>query len=288
MMVDKENFGKKKSSAGTVIKIAILVVIIIALAYLYEMYGTLPVSILSAAISGKPLNFQTFSSVINQKLQSEDVGAKYTGSIKIASDPPFNFTFEDADGAYLYGLIAQDLPGFGSPQLTFTFTPYSNSVYLFCEDGSPAIAHSLANSGLNATSGELNGTEALCFKPTINNSTESFRFLNVFMNLYGFQNISTQSLGLGSYGSSATPCYNYAGTGSAEINSTIVGSKGQYYMPATMKFNTCISSQYMIPLSLSATFTAQNGKTVSVSMQTYGLIFNQGNLTGFISPITGN
>ncbi len=283
MMTNKGGSGKKKSKIRLVIKILVLIAVIAALAYLYDMYGTLPVSVLSIAASGKPLNFQALSSVITQKLHSEDVGAKYTGSITVGSDPAFNLTFVDYYGIYYYGISATSLPGFGAPQLALV--QGSNSSYMFCELGSGEIARSLANSGLSETPGELNGTEVLCFQPTVSNATESLKFLNEFINLGGFQNVNTQSLGLGSY--NGLPCYTYSGTGSAEINSTIVGSTGQYYIPATMKFNTCFSSQYLIPLSLNATFTAQNGATVNASIAAYGGILNGMNATS-IQPPSGN
>ena len=64
----KQSVGKRGRK-----KIAILVAAIIILgiiAVLYEMYGSLPASLLSAVNSGKPLNSTVISSIMFQKIAS--------------------------------------------------------------------------------------------------------------------------------------------------------------------------------------------------------------------------
>ncbi len=270
-MASKQEKGTKpqvkKSHVARNIGLVILLVIIATLGYLYLQYGTIANVAFSAVTSGKPLNQQAFESAVIQKLDSENVGANYTGHITINSDPAMSLRFGDAFGQIYYELKIQNLSGFGSPDMAYFSNPSGyQSGYSFCVQGSPLLASTIIN-GYN-----LSGSSIRCYLNSGDNLTQSINFLNAFVLFPSASNVSTTSVGLSSY--YGTPCYIYAGTGNIWINSTMVGSKSAKYIPATMKFNTCFSSKYLLPLTLTANFTAQNGATVNVFLNTTGIVLN--------------
>lgn len=254
----------KKSHTGRNVGIVILLVIIASLAYLYLQYGTIANVALTAATSGQPLNAQTFESAVMQKLSSENVGANYTGSIVVGSDPALRLSFLDDYGTFFYGLYFQNLTGFGSPDIQYIGGGSFNGISgpTMCVNGSPQLANTITNGFY------FGGNK--CFYVNSQNSFEAFDFLNTFMLFPADSNVSTSAVGLSNY--AGTPCYVYSGTANVWINSTIVGSTAGKYIPAALKFNTCFSSQYLLPLTLTANFTAQNGETVNVALNTTGIV----------------
>ncbi len=252
----------KKSHTARNVGIVILLVIIASLGYLYLQYGTLANVALSAVASGKPLNQQAFESAVVQKLSSENVGANYTGHITIGSDPALSLSFVDYFGQIHYLLYMQNVPGFGSPTIYFIPNYDGNQGSEFCVSGSPLLAGTITN-GFNLSNGR-------CYAGAGSNLIQSIDSLNTFVLFPSFSNVTTTSLGLSSY--YGTPCYVYSGTGNVWINGTMVGSASGKYIPSTVKFNTCFSSQYLLPLTLTANFTAQNGATVNVSLNTAGVV----------------
>ena len=88
------------------------------------------------------------------------------------------------------------------------------------------------------------------------------RIANYYIDVSSLSGITTKSYGLSSY--TGQPCYYISGSGTMQVNSTLVDVNTSAQAPVNLDFSTCLSAQYNIPLDLSMNMTAANGSTIKV------------------------
>lgn len=275
---DVEKDDKKQSVGKGRKKIVILVAAIIILgiiAVLYEMYGSLPTSLLSAMNSGKPLNSTVISSIMFQKVASmPSFQANYTGNITINSDPLIIVGFQSYGGMLLAGITTSSSAPASFPLGNFDLhydgkiqsnqsNPISVNQSCFFTDN-PTLANQIklqpaASSVYNNLAGRSYGG---C-QPWSNQSFAD-KIGNLILNISSISNVNITSYGVSSY--AGIPCYDARGSGNLDVNSTLFAYSGARYEPAKMEFNACLSAQYNMPVYLGILFIPVNGGQFELSV----------------------
>ena len=272
---------KKKGKGHKRLKIAAVTIIIIlgALLVLYEMYGSLPSSILSAVSSGKQLNATTLQGIIFQKVNAAPMfSVNYTGNITIKSDPPFSVSFIKYYNETWYSFIAHNFT-FPTHNLT-VFNSSSTSIILLIPNSNNNAYGTLCVGGIPVRIGTSFGGYK-CFQ-TYGNGTQEAAIANLFFNVSSLSNMAITSYGLNM--DNGQPCYLISGTGTIDVNSELLGSNSSAYTPMNLNFKACLSAQYNIPIQIVATMTAANGAnvTIDVSESALGTTTNSNEVT--VSP----
>jgi len=250
----KKGKGRKKGLIGLVI----IVIILGALVYLYETYGNLPTALLSIVSSGKQLNATTLKGVLLQKINStKTFVVNYTGQIIIRKDPAVSFSFAKYYNSTRVSFSVTDLLQFGNVSAIFISRNISTHGTLCIKASSSSILD-LINSS-NVTNGYK------CVQ-TDNSSVQAqlMRIADVFVNVSSLSNIAIKSYGIQLY--NGQPCYSVSGSGSIEVNSTLVDGDSAAQTPVNVGFSACFSAQYNIPLYISANLTASNGSNIIINL----------------------
>jgi type II secretory pathway pseudopilin PulG len=261
-MAAKESADKSAKSGKGHRKrwIALIVVLVIlgVLAYLYEMYGSLPTMLISVLSSGKQLNSTTMEGAMLQKLNAtKTLAASYSGQITFNSDPSANFSFTKYYGDIRVAFSASGIPAFGNVSAIFV-TSNTSAHGTLCIKTSSASIFDMFNSS--------NVTDGYKCMQTYNTSAREqlFRVADIFVNLSSLSYATLKSYGISFY--NGQPCYSASGSGSIEVNSTLVGGSSSTQTPVNAEFSTCLSAQYSIPLYISANLTAANGSSIRVRL----------------------
>ena len=272
---------KKKGKGHKRLKIAAVAIIIIlgALLVLYEMYGSLPSSILSAVSSGKQLNATTLQGIIFQKVNAAPMfSVNYTGNITIKSDPPFSVSFIKYYNETWYSFISYNFT-FPTHNLT-VFNSSSTSIILLIPNSSNNAYGTLCVGGIPVGIGTSFGGYR-CFQ-TYGNETQEAAIANLFFNVSSLSNVTTTSYGLSQY--NGQPCYLISGIGTIDVNGELLGGNFSAETPMSLDFRACLSAQYDIPLNIQANMNAANGASIyiDVSESALGTTTNGNEVT--VSP----
>ena len=243
-----EQKKEKRRGKGRVALIVVLIVVLVG-AYLFLTYGSLPEAVLTA----KQLNSSTMISIMTQKINSaSDVNLSYTGSIIVnGSDPELTFYYYKYDGHINSHLEIQHLSAVGNVSASVVWNNYSRSEV-------SCVIYNYTNP---------NSTQ-VCKNSDYPYSVYS-QILGTLFNVSSVSNVHTTSYGLQSV--SGQPCYDVKGSGSVDVNGTIVNRPGN--IPSTFNFNTCLSAQYDVPLSVNVSVKLKTGGTIAFSIKNYGRLF---------------
>ncbi len=240
---------KEKRHGKGMIALAAILVIVLAGAHLFVTYGSLPEAVLTA----KQLNSSTMVSIMTQKINSaSNVNLSYTGSIIInSSDPELTFYYYKYDGHVNSDLRIQNLATVGNVSASIIWDNNSAS----------EISCALYNY-TNPNSIQVCG-----------NSNYPYgvysQILGTLFNVSSVDNVQTTSYGLQSF--NGQPCYDVKGSGSVDVNGTLVNRTE--YIPSTFNFNTCLSAQYDVPLSVNVSVKPNTGGTIDFNIQNYGRLY---------------
>ena len=241
--------GKGKVSSRRII-LALFALIVIAGAYLFFTYGSLPALVITA----KNLNSTTLVSIMAQKVNSTAlVNLSYSGSIVINNTDPLVSFFYNKNGSKSWS------------ELRLTEMPNVRDIE--------------AKTYLNQTSG--NGVGCVVYNFTDQNATQKCEnspypyavytnILGYLFNLSSVGNVSTVSYGLKVV--SGEPCYSVSGSGTVMINEGLFNKTG--YAPARFTFNTCLSAKYNVPLDVEVHAVLNNGDSISFDVQNYGMVWS--------------
>ena len=240
--------GKKKGFGWWKVLLP-LALIIIAVAYLFFVYGSLP----AAVITAKNLNSSTLVSIMAQKVNSTAlVNLSYSGTIMINNTDPLLSFFYNKNGSLSWS------------ELRLTQMPNVGNIE--------------AHTYLNQTSGK--GIGCVVYNFTSQNSTQNCNdsaypysvyttVLGYLFDLPSVGNLSTTSYGLKVVG--GQPCYSVSGSGTVMVNKGLFNKTG--YAPARFTFNTCLSAQYNVPLDVEVHAVLNNGDSISFDVQNYGVVW---------------
>ena len=257
----EEADGQKQKEAGKghkKLKIFLIALVVLfgVLFALYEMYGSLPSSVLSAVNSGKPLNATVLEGIVLQKVNASPMfSANYTGNITInnGSDPSFHFSFLKYYNATRYTFSVTGL---------YHLQSSKNVSILYITNSSNSMQNTLCAEGVPVSIGTVAGSYT-CFK-TYNNWTQEAGIANLFVNVSSINNVATTSYGVSLY--NGQPCYSVSGTGTIGVNGALFGASSSGEIPMGLTFSACLSAQYNIPLYISAYMTGANGRSVSINL----------------------
>ncbi len=230
---------------GKVVGILVIVAVIAVLYYAYVTYGSLPVAVLTA----KQLNSSTLASIMLAKINSQpQVNVTYNGSIIVNNMDPNFYLLYAKDGSYrMIRLDVGRISGIGSDYAI---------VYMYNTTGPYSTCTSFYNAANSNSTSALNCTNTYYPYAALTKVADSV------INVSTLSNVHTTSYGLSSY--RGQPCYNINGTGTAEVNGTLFNDAG--YLPSNLTFFACLSAQYNIPLTATATATLPNGDSVKLSI----------------------
>ncbi|MDE1860657.1 MAG: hypothetical protein KGH72_02965 [Candidatus Micrarchaeota archaeon] len=232
----KEVPAKKKSGYGKYIALAILLIIAIAVYYLYSTYGSLPMAILSA----KQLNASTLRSIMLAKVSSASmVNMTYSGSVTVnMSDPQIALYYNKSGGSTLVDFrITQENGTFSRVRVTFQNASLSGPGYV--------CTSSTANESFSCS----------------NNSTPLVPLLNLGSQIAKLQTLDHISMGSYSLSSfDGQPCYMVQGTATVMANGRLFNTTG--FVPAALNFTGCLSAQYNLPVEIYGKATRSNGQTI--------------------------
>jgi hypothetical protein len=225
------NVRKKKRGAVRRIILALFALIIIAGAYLFFTYGSLPYAVITA----KNLNSSTLISIMTQKVNSAAiVNLSYSGSIVINNtDPQFNFSYSK-NGSQSWS----DLKLMGVPNVEdLEATTYLNQT---SGNGRGCVIYNFDNQNGTATS--------ICNDSAYPYSAYKI-VLGYLFNLTSIDDVNTTHYGLGSF--DGQPCYLVSGIGTVMVNGEIFNRTG--YVPSIFLFDTCLSARYNVPVYANVT-----------------------------------
>jgi multidrug transporter EmrE-like cation transporter len=240
------------------VSLAIVLIIAIALLYLYESYGSLPSSVVQALSSGKQLNSTVLQNIVLQKVNSSNTFAvSYSGQITIKKDPPISFSYAKYYNDTRITLSVDNVTPFGNLSAVLITKKLSQNGTL-CIKADKNSVFNIIQSG--------NVTDGYKCVQTYNGSAheELLSIANSFVNVSSLANIATKSYGLSLY--NGQPCYSISGSGTIKVNSTLVDVSSPAQTPVAIQFDACLSGQYNIPLTLSANMTAPNGSSIKISL----------------------
>jgi hypothetical protein len=244
-------------------KLAALVIILIIIGIagvLYEMYGSIPVSLISVASSGKPITASALEGVLLQKVaSSQTFSANYTGTIIINNqDPGFLFSFGkyanntffyEADFERIFGSGFNNLvapAGFGTIVYNGTLPSLIPTDVCINVSDDPAVLASVNNGGVPTTL-SIPGFPTRNYLCGLPGSQFGNNVANLFLNETSISGLQVSSYSLRSFDSN--PCYFVSGTAMADVNSTILGYAGSREEPASLNFSSCISAKYDVPFN---------------------------------------
>ena len=244
----------KKKHTKLMIGLIITAVVVILLLYLYETYGSLPSGLATAVLSGKPLTASEMQTLLLHKMSSYAYfKANYTGNMTINTDPPIFVSLFKVGSNYFYYLTLYNMSTIGNLDIGYTY-PVNGSLR-----GENLCVSSNSTSIVTKLNTELNAV--ICKNPS-NHTTFSGKVANLLVNASSLENINITNYGLSEY--AGQPCYLVSGSGTIEINSSIMGSTSGPTIPAKINFNTCLSAQYNLPLYLILNTIASNGGTMEM------------------------
>lgn len=262
--MDKEDNKGKKSHKGRWIGLAVAIIIIVGIIYLYETYGTIPSTLISTLSTGKQLNSSTLESVMFQKIATSNTFAvNYTGQITIKKDPAISFSFAKYYNSTKITFSVADSPIFQNASGVFVSKNVSSNGLMspygtLCFKASPGSVLNLIN-GSNVTNGYR------CVQtsdPEVQAQAE--RITNAFVNISSLNNAAPKSYGVKLY--NGQPCYYVAGNGTIYVNSSLVDINTGIQTPVNINFNACFSAQYGIPVTVWANMSASNGSSITISL----------------------
>ncbi len=261
MAKDNESKNAKKGKGHKVLlaSLAVLLMLAVIIAYLYETYGSLPGAVVSTVSSGKQLNSTVLEGTLTQKINAAKTFAvNYTGQIVIKKDPPISFSFTKYYNDTKMALSIKDLQPFGNLSVVMISKNMSSMQGTLCIKADPNSVFDTIESN-NVTNGYK------CVQ-TYNGSAWSqlLGIANVFINVSSLSGITMSSYGVKLY--DGQPCFSVSGTGSMLVNSTLVDGNSATQTPVNVNFNTCLSAQYNIPLYVYANLTAANGSSILISL----------------------
>ena len=242
--------GRKGKISARQIILALLALVVLAGAYLFFTYGSLP----AAVITAKNLNSTTLVSIMAQKVNSTAlVNLSYSGSILVNNTDPLVSFFYNKNGSQSWSeLRLTEMPNVGDIE---------------------------AKTYLNQTSGKGVGCVVYNFTgPNATQKCENSAYpYSVYTNILGYLfdlssigNVSTVSYGLQSV--SGQPCYSVSGSGTVMVNEGLFNKTG--YAPARFTFNTCLSAKYNVPLNVEVHAVLNNGDSISFDVQNYGMTWS--------------
>ena len=244
------NVQKKGKGSHTRIILALFALIIIAGAYLFFTYGSLPYAVITA----KNLNSSTLIQIMAQKINSTAiVNLSYSGSIMINNtDPQLSFFYNKNGSQSWSSLELTGIPNVGDIQakthLNQTYgSGYGCVIYNFTSQNS--IATPCGN---------------MAYPYSIYTNVLGYLF-----NLTSIGNVSTESYGLAAVG--GQPCYSVSGSGTVMVNEDLFNKTG--YAPAKFTFDTCLSAKYNVPLNVEVHAMLNNGASISFNIKNYGMVW---------------
>jgi hypothetical protein len=256
-MINANVQKKKPKGLRRRIILALLALIIIAGAYLFFTYGSLPYAVITA----KNLNSSTLISIMSQKVNSAAiVNLSYSGSIMINNT---------------------------DPEVSFSYIKNGSQVQSYLKLRQiPSLVDMEATTYLNQTSG--NGRGCVIYNFDSHNSTPTpickdsaypysayTTVLGYLFNLTSVGNISTSNYGLRTF--KGQPCYFVSGTGSVIANEGPFNQVG--YTPAIFIVTTCLSAQYNVPLNVTGVVFLEknflkNGDSISFNIVNSGMVLH--------------
>ncbi|VVB76859.1 Uncharacterised protein [uncultured archaeon] len=246
---DSKNEPKKHGN-GLKIVAGVLLVVVLAGAYLYYTYGSLP----SAVLSSKQVNESTLRSALLQKISSTpQLSFAYLGSIVINNTDPYiaiNFS-----------------KYYNDSRATFSFTQFPvlgnvSVIIISLNNGTSGYGCLKA---WNSTLGEAKGY--VCTTATGLATSGIMDTLNRIVNTSSISNLQISSYGISLW--NGQPCYSVSGSGAMKVNGALVNQAG--FIPSTFDFDSCFSAQYNIPLTLNGTFDLGNGRFAHVRIRQTGM-----------------
>ena len=247
-----------KSHKGRWIGLAILFVIIVAGAYFYETYGGLVSSLITVLSAGKQINSSTLQSVMFQKIDAlKAFSTNYTGTIVINQDPAMGFSYAKYYNDTRVTFYAYNLSRLGNVSAVFV-TKNTSAYGTLCIKASPGSPFNITSGG-NITNGYR------CVQ-TQSRSVQAqlLGMARVFIDLSSLGNVVPKSYSLSSY--NGQPCYSVSGTGTVNVNSTLLNASAAGYTPVNVSFSACFSGQYNIPLYVHASMISKRGGSMIVSL----------------------
>ena len=257
---------KTKFRKGRVVKLAILLIIVVVGVYIYTEYGGLPSSLVRVILSGKQINGTTLQTLMFQNINSQkQFTLKYNGSITINNDPPFGLIIMKVYNQTTYIISLNNFPKYGSTAIQYSTNSTNPSLNSICISGDQMLQKKLNNVYTPP------GSSSDCFY-TQYQQIETSKVINSFINITSLTGINITSYSISNYYN--MPCYLISGTGNIDVNSTLVGNNKSQYTPANIKFSSCLSSQYNVPLSFNTTIKTENGAVVNITADEFLIIMN--------------
>jgi hypothetical protein len=249
------NVRKKRRGSVKWIILALFALIIIAGAYLFFTYGSLPYAIITA----KNLNSSTLISIMAQKINSAAVAnLSYSGSIVInKTDPQFSFLYSKNGSQSWSDLKLMNMSNVEDLEATTYLNQTSGN-------GRGCVIYNFDNQ---------NGTSTSICKDSAYPYSAYTTVLGYLFNLTSIGNVSTDHYGVGSFG--GQPCYSVAGAGTVMVNEELFNQTG--YAPGTFIFYTCLSARYDVPLYADVVVITGNiGNSINFSMTNSGMVLQGG------------
>ncbi len=249
------NVRKKRRGSVKWIILALFALIIIAGAYLFFTYGSLPYAIITA----KNLNSSTLISIMAQKINSAAVAnLSYSGSIVInKTDPQFSFLYSKNGSQSWSDLKLMNMSNVEDLEATTYLNQTSGN-------GRGCVIYNFDNQNGTSTSICKNSSYPYSAYTTV---------LGYLFNLTSIGNVSTDHYGVGSFG--GQPCYSVAGAGTVMVNEELFNQTG--YAPGTFIFYTCLSARYDVPLYADVVVITGNiGNSINFSMTNSGMVLQGG------------
>lgn len=290
---DKNVRNKSKKGHKKLIAFMAVLIIIGIVAVLYEMYGSVPAGLIFAVSSGKPLTAATLSGVLLQKIaSSQTFSANYTGTVAINSQDPviifsfnkyinntlfYDVNFESIFNSSIYNQVA--VAGIGEVGYNGSLPTFIPSKVCLNVIHDSAVLNSVGNGGIS-TIISLPGytpSQYLCAAPS---SQFSNNIENLFVNMSSLGDLKLSSYSLRFL--NGNPCYFVSGTGTIDVNSTILGYSGSKEESSSLNFSSCISAKYDIPFNLTMNINGNKGGSMDLKMNVRDINqhFGLGNFTG--------
>ncbi len=266
-MVDKKGSApntqknRGKSHKKLIVGLIIVIIVIGALYYLYETYGSLPASAISMMASGHALNATSLQALMLQKIVSTpNFRANYSGSMQVTIVNMGN----GADSGKLYYILqVSKLQQLGNLTLQ-----YSQNYVGLKNYSNPNLCVLTDNLQIIQKVGAAEQNIMICKNPQ-EHPRFSGTVVNLLVNISSLDNININSYGISSY--NGEPCYSVSGNGTIDVNSTIVGANSGPDIPAKMNFSTCLSAQYNLPFYLNAQIVPTNGSKILIALKDYSM-----------------
>ena len=248
------NVRKKRRGSVKWVALTLFALIIIAGAYLFFMYGSLPYAVITA----KNLNSSTLISIMAQKVNSAAVAnISYSGSIVINNtDPQFSFLYSKNGSQSWSDLKLMDVPNIEALEATTYLNKTSGN-------GRGCVIYNFDNQNGTSTSICKNSSYPYSAYTTV---------LGYLFNLTSIGDIGTGHYGVSSF--DGQPCYLVSGAGTVMVNEVLFNQTG--YAPGLFFFNTCLSARYDVPLYATISVLMDNeenaGSSIYFNMTNSGMV----------------